>query len=126
MFGKNQGSSKRIASGKLFEIDFEPFDGWSYYRIREVTASGEENTTPFVPVFIGLELLQKAVSITPPSLFRDTRQKASLSQVDGKSFILVLQEQNGNEFLYDKPVRATTEGLYIQPGSGLPAGPYNI
>jgi hypothetical protein len=114
------------AQQRCFEIDFEPSGGWSYYRIRETTQSGQTNTTPAIPVFLGLEILQKAVRIMPETLVKDRRQKVSLSNFDGKSFILVLQDENGDEYLYDRPIRATEAGFYIEPGSGLPKGQYKI
>ena len=123
---KTKGLKEGSVTSKHLEVDFEPFSGWSYYRIREVTASGETNYTPAIPVFIGLENLQKGVKIQAKTWVRDTRQKVSLSEFDGKSFILVLRDQNGDEFLYDKPIRANEVGLYVEPGSGIPKGPYLI
>lgn len=123
---KTKGLKEGGPMKKILEVDFEPFSGWSYYRIQELTESGATNYTPCLPVFIGLERLIKGVRMTPKSVVKDTPQKVSLSHFDGKSFILVLRDEKGDEFLYDKPIRANELGFYVEPGSELPAGPYTI
>lgn len=123
---KTSGLKEGGVSSGLLEVDFEPYSGWSYYRIRELTQAGATNLTPAIPVFIGIERLRKGMRIRPESLVKDTRQKVSLSNYDGKSFILVLRYDKGDEFLYDKPIKANEIGLYVEPGSGLPAGRYTI
>ncbi len=123
---KSKGLDANASSQKLFEVDFEPAPGWSYYRIREELRNGKVNHTPAIPVFIGIERLKKATRITPQSLVKDKRQKVSLSNYDGKSFVLVLRDRDGYEYLYDKPIRVNSAGLYIEYGTGMPSGPYTI
>ncbi len=73
-FGKKtKGIEDNSASRKLFELDFEPLKGWSYYRIREELNNGKTNYTPSIPVFIGIEQLKKAMRIAPKSLVKDKR-----------------------------------------------------
>lgn len=123
---KTNGIASVESIRKLFEIDFEPAPGWSYYRIREELKDGKVNHIPSIPVFIGIERLKKAMRIAPQSLVKDKRQKVSLSDYDGKIFILVLRDRDGYEYLYDKPIRVNSAGLYIEYGTGMPSGPYTI
>lgn len=111
---------------KFIEVDFSPMEGWSYYRLKEISTDGEEFLSHVVPVFLGIEKLERGERIVPGSIIDNDRQRMRLTDYDNKIAILVLRDKNGDEYLYDKKIRATTEGLFIEPPHSLPKGEYVI
>ncbi|MEX2597345.1 MAG: hypothetical protein WEC59_10495 [Salibacteraceae bacterium] len=111
---------------KFLEVDFDPYQGWSYYRLRELLADGNSNFSHVVPVFLGIEKLQKGERIVPKSIVDDSKQRVSLFDYDKKMAILVLRDKNGDEYLYDKVIRSNEKGLYIENTDALPPGEYVI
>lgn len=111
---------------KFIEVDFSPMEGWSYYRLKEISKDGEEFLSHVVPVFLGIEKLERGERIVPGSIIDNDRHRMRLTDYDNKVAILVLRDKNGDEYLYDKKIRATNEGLFIEPPHALPKGEYVI
>lgn len=111
---------------KFIEVDFSPLEGWSYYRLKEVSNNGEEFLSHVVPVFLGIEKLERGERIVPGSILDNNRNRMRLTDYDNKVAILVLRDKNGDEYLYDKKIRADYSGLFIEQPHTLPVGEYVI
>lgn len=111
---------------KFIEVDFSPMEGWSYYRLKEISNNGDEFLSHVVPVFLGIEKLERGERIVPGSILDNNRNRMRLTDYDNKVAILVLRDKNGDEYLYDKKIRADYSGLFIEQPHTLPVGEYVI
>lgn len=118
--------TQATAASEYIEVDFEPLNGWSYYRIKETLKNGKEFHTACMPVFIGMSKLRKGVQIKPVSLLSEERKPLDLTQFNGKVYVIVLRDQNGVEHFYDKAIRANKDGLFIPANGVLKPGNYVI
>ncbi len=50
---------------EMLEVDFDPYSGWSYYRMSQILNSDDTLHTPTIPVFLGLENLAKGEIMVP-------------------------------------------------------------
>lgn len=111
---------------EMLEVDFDPFAGWSYYRMSQVLDNGDTLKTPTIPVFLGLENLAKGEIMVPDEFLSEKTTTVDLSSFNGKRLILVLRDANSVEYLYDKEVYVDEKGLFIQGSESLPLGKYTI
>ena len=87
---------------EYFEVDYEPYLGWSYYRIKQMVANDDSAFSGVAPVFFGLDRMEKGTMIVPIDPNNPETRLVNLSDFHDQKVLLILRNYQGQAFLSAK------------------------
>lgn len=117
-----------ISNVDFLESDFNPFLGWSYYRIKKVDKIGIETNSPIAPVFFHGNMMSKGEVLVAnkPGSDASELERASLNKLNGMQAVLVLRSKSGDEYYCESALIVKKNSLYISKSETISEGVYHI
>ena len=108
-----------------YEVDYEPYSGKSYYRLKQVDINGNSNYSNIVPVFN--ETSHSFVSVCPNPVSDLEETKIRIHGARGQEILLVLRDVSGKEFYSKASIMDQDDQLIAFPyDQNIPPGVYLI
>lgn len=111
---------------EFYESDFKPFPGWSYYRITEHRVDGNDWSTHTVPVFFGMERMQRGEVISPDPMNAEQTTSFKLNEFEHVTAVFVLRDAQGQEYYYEAKIFIDADRIKLPTTDAVPAGLYSI
>ena len=124
---KMNGAGKQNFYMEYFDADYQPAEGLSYYRIKQVTSVGEEIIHGSIAVNFFKPHVASDVEIMQNPDAKKQELNLLLKGFEGKEVLVVLRNKKGEEFYSKVFLSATAHYLAaLDPERHLPAGEYLI
>ncbi len=111
---------------EYFEVDYEPYLGWSYYRIKQVVADHDSVFSGVAPVFYGLDRMEKGSMIVPIDPNNPETRLVNLSEFHDLKLLLVLRNYQGQEVYVSERLKLIDGKLVILADDKVPQGIYVV
>ena len=120
------GAGNSTSIVEYFDTDRNPYEGISYYRLKQTDYNGKTSFSNIVPVEYHSNG-ESSISLFPNPVQENTASYISLSQLEGKEVLVVLRDIAGNE-IYSKVVISTSnnEIVAIDQEGKLAKGTYLV
>jgi hypothetical protein len=126
---KMSGNGRGNFYMEYFDVDYAPTEGVSYYRLKQITESGEEIIHSNIEVnFIDpTPLASSDIAVTQNHASTEPGFNLLLKGFEGKEVLVVLRDKAGNEFCSKVFLSSTQHYLAaLDPERTLPPGEYLI
>ena len=110
---------------EYFEVDNNPFQGWSYYRILQLIEKGNTAFSGVAPVFFGLDRIKRGeyIAATKPL---DQVNSVNLEDFHDEQVLLVLRDAEGTEYYVNQRIQIKGGRLSVMAGQEIPQGIYVV
>ncbi|TND09059.1 MAG: hypothetical protein FD123_1462 [Bacteroidetes bacterium] len=125
VLGRVEGAGNSTVNIDYFELDAKPYEGTSYYRIRQVDFNGESSRTKIVAVNLFYDKKKGIMTYPNPSTIEDL--KIELTGFKDEEVLVVLRDIKGNEIA--TKMQFIAEGATIiglDPGRTVAPGTYLV
>jgi len=111
---------------EYYETDENPYEGISYYRLKQVDFDGKTSYSEIVPVAFEKNI-EKNITVLPNPVKRGEAIYLEINGFKGNNILLVLRDMQGKEF-YTKAhiIESNYQLKAIQLDNNIPAGTYLI
>ena len=122
---RTNGAGNSNVNIEYFEVDYEPLQGVSYYRLKQTDFDGNFEYFNIVPV--NVELLNKGeMSLFPNPLIRGDELKINLGNIK-EEVLIVVRDVIGQEFFSKAAIHSENNQLIALPiDADIPAGLYVV
>jgi len=111
---------------EYFEVDYEPYLGWSYYRIKQMVANDDSAFSGVAPVFFGLDRMEKGTMIVPIDPNNPETRLVNLSDFHDQKVLLVLRNYQGQAFYISERLKQIDGKLVILADDQVAQGIYVV
>ena len=120
------GAGNSSLNIEYFEVDYTPFQGVSYYRLKQTDYDGAFSFSNIVPVKFNKELNQE-MSLFPNPVVRGQEVKVQFSEVIENEILIVLRDIKGEEFYSKAVLKYEDKSLIAIPiDKSIPSGIYLV
>ncbi len=124
-FMKVNGAGNSSQMIEYFEVDYNPYNGVSYYRLKQTDFDGTETTMGPIAVKIEEQLVEFQVYPNPSESLEDVN--LNLEGMEGKDVLIVLRDIKGNEVYSKALVNENNHQVVLKKSDlNLPPGTYLI
>ncbi|MCB0402643.1 MAG: hypothetical protein KDD41_11205 [Flavobacteriales bacterium] len=124
------GAAHKQQDMEYFYVDFMPLENLSYYRIVQVTETGDESLSNTIPVnYVLTEYNTAGVSLFPISTDGEAFKISNIhwEEVFDHEILLVLRDKKGEEFYSKAVINIENEKIIAVPiEKQIPSGEYLI
>ncbi|HXD91904.1 MAG TPA: T9SS type A sorting domain-containing protein, partial [Bacteroidia bacterium] len=118
--GANNSTSYR----NYIETDYQPYDGISYYRLKQTDFNGDYKFLDIVPINFNS---QQDIFVYPSLIDNSTGLNINISGYKNQEVIVVLQDMQGREFLYKILLAVSDNQIFIvDETQSLSSGTYIV
>ena len=118
------GADNSTSYRDYIETDYQPYDGSSYYRLKQTDYNGVFKYMGIVSVNFST---QQNIMVYPNPIDNATNLNVNLTGYQNQNVVVVLRDLQGREFLSEILVSETNNQLFIiDNASLLPAGTYLV
>ena len=119
------GAGNSNVNIEYFETDYEPYDGISYYRLKQTDFDGNFEYFNIVPVKVDLSN-KSEMSLFPNPLRRGEELKINLGGIK-EDVLIVIRDAKGQEFYSKAEIHIENNQLIAVPiDANIPAGMYIV
>ncbi len=111
---------------EYFEVGYEPYLGWSYYRIKQIVANNDSVFSGIAPVFYGLDRMEKGTMIVPLDPNNPATRLVNLSEFHDQKVLLVLRNYQGQEVYVSERLKLIDGKLVILADDKVAQGIYVV
>ena len=111
---------------EYFEVDYDPYLGWSYYRIKQIIGDKDSAFSGVAPVFYGLDRVQKGTMIVPIDPNDPNTKVINLSDYHDQKLLLVLRNYQGEEVYISERLKLVDGKLVILADDRVAQGIYVV
>ena len=119
-----QGAGNSTSQKDYYESDYQPYNGTSYYRLKQTDFNGNYKYFPIVVVFFNLE---KNIKFYPNPIQTNQNLNAQVTGYKNEEILVVLRDVQGKEF-YSKLIisEEDTQLFTFDATQQIPPGTYLI